>query len=539
MAAESSRLDQHMASSHTEPIPQRRESWVNRVGWDVIVVAGLGCLLTLPLWLAHRPPLQDLPQHAAAVQILSHYGDARWHFSEYFTINLGRTQYLTVYLAALPFARLFGGLWAMKFIVALTWVLTPLSVVALLRAIGKDGWLALLVMPLTYNAHAMTGFVNFIAAVPLMFFGMAFAIRVFREPSRKRSWMLAGILLLTFYTHIVPFGVLLLAVVALAFDRNFRIMFGRLIPALPSVVVSLIWFFTSPAGLTLARITKPAAGSLPPRYVPLPEAIRAFADWLTPGLPGDADPTRFAVWGLLCAMLWALAASRLPASPNQPDFQTGRSASSRLAFLLPLCVACYFWFPVSYAFIWPISLRFPIIAAYLLPVWLVHAPAWGRRGAAVVATALAASALMDVGQAFQQFEHVELRGLDDVIAKVPQGSRVAGLIFNPQSSITRQSSLLQSVAWVQVEKGGAVMFTFAEFPQSPFSFRANNRPPPVPPRWEWEPSRVVPERDLKWYQYVLVHGGPGAIAVSPAFSRVEQSGSWSLWRQSGSDAKTR
>ena len=189
----------------------------------------------------------------------------------------------------------------------------------------------------------------------------------------------AGILLLTFYTHIVPFGVLLLAVVALAFDRNIRAMLGRLIPALPSVVAGLIWFLTSPAGLTIARITKPAPGSLPPRYVPLPEAFRAFADWLTPGFPGDADSTRLAVWSLLCAALWALAASRLPAGPNQRDFQSGRSASTRLAFLLPLCIACYLWLPVSYDFIWPISLRFPIIAAYLLPIWL---GACSRLGAA-------------------------------------------------------------------------------------------------------------------------------------------------------------
>jgi hypothetical protein len=466
---------------------------------------------------------------------LSRFGDARFHFSEYFAIHLGRTQYLTVYLVALPFARLFGALWAMKFIVALAWVATPLSVLALLRAIGKDGWLALLVLPLTYNAHAMTGFVNFIAAIPLMFFGMAIAIRLYRKPNRRRSWLLAVLLLLTFYTHIVPFGVLLLAVVALAFDSKIAVTLGRLVPVLPSLVAGLAWLFTSPAGLTLARIGKPAAGSLPPRYVPVAEAIRGFADWLTPGFPGDADSTRLAIWGLLCAMLWALSASRSLASPNPGDLEVGRSASTRLAFLLPLCLACYLWLPVSYDFIWPISLRFPLIVAYLLPLWLVHAPFWARRGAAVLSTALVASSLMDVSQTFQQFERTELRGLDDIIEKIPEGSRVAGLIFNPQSSITHQNSLLQSVAWVQAEKGGAVMFTFADFPQSPFSFREGHRPPKVPPRWEWEPSRVAPERDLKWYEYVLVHAGPGAIAASPGFTRLARSGSWSLWRQSDFD----
>ena len=37
-------------------------------------------------------------------------------------------------------------------------------------------------------------------------------------------------------------------------------------------------------------------------------------------------------------------------------------------------------------------------------------------------------------------------------------------------------------ALYQAKKGGAVMFTFADFPQSPFRFREDNRPPRVPPR---------------------------------------------------------
>jgi hypothetical protein len=137
---------------------------------------------------------------------------------------------------------------------------------------------------------------------------------------------------------------------------------------------------------------------------------------------------------------------------------------------------------------------------------------------------------MDVGAAFQQFEKNDLRGFEAIVARVPQGSRVAGIIYSPRSESLKQPSLLQSVAWVQAERGGAVMFTFADFPQSPFSFREDNRPPRVPPRWEWEPNRVVPERDLRWYQYVLVHDGPGALAHSPSFARVLQSGRWSLWK---------
>ncbi|HEX5661153.1 MAG TPA: hypothetical protein VFX59_28375, partial [Polyangiales bacterium] len=75
------------------------------------------------------------------------------------------------------------------------------------------------------------------------------------------------------------------------------------------------------------------------------------------------------------------------------------------------------------------------------------------------------------------------------------------------------------------------MFTFAEFPQSPFRFRPDSRPPEVPPRWEWTPERVDPDRDLPWYRYVLVRGGPGRIQRSPFFENVFQGAGWTVWRR--------
>gem|GEM_PF-335726 len=521
----------HMMSARALDAKRRLGAWLSGLGWDVWVVAGIACLLAVPLFLVHRPPMQDLPQHAAAVQVLSRYGDPRWNFAEYFELHLARTQYLTVYLAAVPLARLFGAVFAIKAVVAVAWVATPLSVLALLRALGKDGWLSLLVLPLTYNAHAMTGFVNFIAAIPLMFFGIACAIRVHQEPTRRRSVALAAILFVTFYTHVVPYGVLLLAVLALAYDRRPSVLLQRLLPIVPSAVAALVWVLTSPAGTKLTQLGKTGAGTQPPVYVPLHEALHDFADWLIVGLPGEADATRLVLWILLCLLLAAFAAAHGRPRKEPLQAQLGRAAALRLGFLLPACIAGYFWLPVSYDFMWPISLRFPLLAAYLLPLWLVYAPATARRAAAVVATGLAASALMDVSAAFQQFERTELRGFDEVLAQIPHGSRVAGIIYKPRSESLRQPSLLQSVAWVQAERGGAVMFTFADFPQSPFSFRQNNRPPRVKPRWEWEPWKVNPERDLKWYEYVLVQRGPGALKDSPSFTRVVQSGSWSLWKR--------
>ena len=110
--------------------------------------------------------------------------------------------------------------------------------------------------------------------------------------------------------------------------------------------------------------------------------------------------------------------------------------------------------------------------------------------AAVIGIGVASSA--EVGRAFVAFDRDEVGALDEAIAAMPEGARVAGLIFDRGSREVKFSPFIHSVAWVQAENGGAVMFTFADFPQSPFTFRDGHRPPRVPPRWEWMPRAGGP-----------------------------------------------
>jgi hypothetical protein len=96
----------------------------------------------------------------------------------------------------------------------------------------------------------------------------------------------------------------------------------------------------------------------------------------------------------------------------------------------------------------------------------------------------------------------------------------------------RFSPFIHYAAYYQVRRGGAVMFTFADFPHSPFGFRDENRPPRVPPRWEWQPERVNPARDLGWYDYVLVRGRPGIIDRQRRYYQpVQRSARWSVWKR--------
>jgi hypothetical protein len=72
------------------------------------------------------------------------------------------------------------------------------------------------------------------------------------------------------------------------------------------------------------------------------------------------------------------------------------------------------------------------------------------------------------------------------------------------------------------------MFTFADFPQSPFRFREDDRPPRVKPRWEWLPQ-LVRAADLGWYDYLLVRAGAPPCAGGRCELRL-RAGSWSVWQ---------
>ena len=206
---------------------------------------------------------------------------------------------------------------------------------------------------------------------------------------------------------------------------------------------------------------------------------------------------------------------------------------SRRLWLLPI-VACAFYFvaPSSYDWIWPIAQRFPLLALLLLVPVLPRAGRFGGHAVVLAAVLLSSAHLHYAGTAFARFEREEVGDFDEALAKVPPAQRVVGLVFMRQSRNVRFSPFLHYVAYYQARKGGAVMFTFADFAQSPVLFREANRPPRVPPRWEWLPTRIDPSRDLGWFDWALVRGPPGRIAKArDTWKPVWRGRVWSVWRR--------
>lgn len=485
----------------------------------------------VPLWYVDYPPIQDLPQHLAAIRVLHDFDDPALGFARYFEIDLFRTQYLAYYLAADWLAYLLNVELANRVLVSVSLVATPYALRALLSALGRDPRLCVLCLPLLYNAHLILGFLNFLLSIPLAIYGLALAVRQRRAPTRGRALGLALVSLVCFYCHVVPFALLGLGVGLIALQRRPADIALSLLPLAPSGVAALVWLAHSPAGQATLTAATGAESGPKPMFQPPQRALSELPRWMTDVLSGDLDRQLLYVWAGVVGLclIASLLGGLLGATSDAPD-RVGRSLARRLSLLSPLCALSYFVAPTSYDWIWPIAQRFPLLCALLSLIAIGRLPRPLAHGVVLAGALLGAAHFHFIGTAFSAFDREEVGDFEEALAHIPKGQRVVGLIFDRHSRHVAFSPFIHFVAYYQARKGGAVMFTFADFPQSPFRFVETNRPPRVSPRWEWLPARVQPRTDLRWYQYALVRGGPGRIAQpSSGFALRYRGKRWSVY----------
>lgn len=490
--------------------------------------AMLALATVAPLWAVAHPAIEDLPQHLAAIRAFVDFDDPALRFRDYFVIELGRTQYLAYYLVTALLAKLTGVDLANKLVLSSAIIGTPYSMRLLLRSLERDERAAVLVMPLTWNAHLVLGFFNFIAAIPLVLVGLALSIRLRESWNPRLAVGLALLTVVTFYTHVVPFGFLGLGAAMILVGEGWRETLRRWTALVPAGLAMLAWALRSPAGqatVTAARGSAEVAGPQP-NFITAAESLNQIPMWLTDVLHVPRDEQLLACFGIL--LLWALTLGADAALPR-PAVARGRMVLSLLA---PLAAALYFVTPDSYDWIWPIKARFPLLAL-VFTIGCLRLP--DRLDGVLVpmlAGLLTIVSVREVRTAFVECEATELVGMDRAIAAIPPGERVVGLVYERFSRHVKFAPYLHAVAWYQAERGGAVMFTFADFPQSPIRFREDARPPRVGPRWEWMPERVDPRGQLEWYSYALVRGGPGPIGAMPdVWQRVGDFDRWHVFRR--------
>jgi hypothetical protein len=485
--------------------------------WPSLPYVLLALVSCVPLVVVKYLPLQDLPFHLATTRVIHSYSDPTYNFQTDYVLALGRTQYVLYYLLASLLGHVIGLVAANLILIAVYLGGTVLAVRSLVRALGKDDRLCILVVPALNNVMFLFGLLPFLFAIPLMFWALAAAIRYFETRSARHGVTVAILGVALFYSHVFPLALFALGFAALFPWRKPRSWWWASLPmVLPTALVGWWALFTPEGRLARSALVSPERGS---PLGPI-DKIRDTFNWLGDVYRDLSDET---LWGLLAAV--AIAATLL-------GFRE-RSARPRPAYaLVPVaCAVLLFLTGEQQGHIWLIWQRFPILLT-VTAIPLLRFPR-GRMGAYVTAIAslLAVASTANMAAHFVRFERDDVDDFDGALAHMEPNKRVAGLIFDKQSSVTHRHPFVHFVSYYQAAKGGVVEFTFASYPHWPFAFRDDHCPPsgcPVRLNWEWTPEQVTTSELYPYYDYVLTRG-PGFDPPKGTFLRTWVGGRWAVW----------
>jgi hypothetical protein len=450
-------------------------------------------LATLPVWIAARPPMIDVPQFAAQVKL---FDDLRTHdfpFRELFVVDLF-TPYLLGYVLAWPLAQLVGLVASVKIVLAVALASLPLVASRLFERNGGDAAWAWLVVPAGYGFCFNWGFINFLLALPLGLWLLDGSARFVREPRLAGAVVLALAVHLLFFSHLLAllfFGPLAGAI-ALREQHGRRRRWVALLPLASVAPVTLAWGLTSLSNEAQAR-----------------GALRWDLDWSRPAflftymLGEDPDFATILV-GTALFVLPLLGGARVSREPRR---------------WMPF-VACLFvslFAPDRGGGAYFLYQRFSMLLVPLFLFALDAAENRVRLRAAVAELAGVTVAVTWIAVAILRcavFDG-EARDFDPVLARMETGRRTLSVVRDPLDGSKRYPVFLHYPVWYEVLRDGLVDFNFAENYNEPVRYRD--------PR----------QRDAV-YDYLILRDDASAPTPLPDFAAggaklLLRSGAWSLF----------
>lgn len=339
----------------------------------------------LPLVLIRHMVSIDGPSHVLGAYVLAH--SKLPVYAQYYRIDLFPTPNLATEMVLSGLIRLLSPTLAEKVLVAGYVLLLPASFRYAVRSVDAEArWLSYLAFPFVWQVLLFYGFYNFSYGLALSLLAVGSVARYRRRWTPGRGLLLAVLLLLTYFTHLLPLLMALLftgvVVVSDAMQdrRSPRTLAAdglraALVPVLAVVPVLL---------LTLLYVTRPSPYPVSPTWMSLPGKLGGLLSLWTPLV--TFTPSEAVLAGLLALTLAGLLVVACRRSSSAPP----GSGALRLAAMLALTT--YLASPselnVAYGFL---NVRLSYFAALLPVLWLAaqRIPARAQQAAAGVAVVVA------------------------------------------------------------------------------------------------------------------------------------------------------
>jgi hypothetical protein len=402
----------------------------------------------------------------------------------------------------------------------------------LCRRSGRPGWYALLALAVTYNTAFYWGFADNLVAYPLVLFGAWLADRSFDAPFGVRSWLLLAACGVLFYTVHLEFLLILigavgwLALVRRPRPRQLALWLSSMLPGVALGMGVLAWAHVHADEVMTGYQQRLAAEAT--WFTPLPEKLAQVPDLL---FGAYVEGSQYLLTAIFLAIVLVLAVPREKGDGDGED--GGALYRTRFATLAGWLGLLYLVLPAFTRGYMVADRLAPLAVMFLIP-GLPHPPAGRLRPAALLTAGLLALQFLQTTTSFFRFA-AETEGLRELLAQTEPGQALAGLIYEPDTvTFTWPRVLAHFPAYYQVEKGGRVHFSFAQFFNSPVAYRpGQNYESDLLATWnEWNPQHFNYPRQGRSYRYFLVRGGPEhlAAAFGPYLleARVRRAGRWFL-----------
>jgi hypothetical protein len=502
---------------------------------QVLLLALLSVIATLPVWIPPYPPMADLPQHAAQVGLWRSLGDPAFHFASLFQLNWF-TPYLVGYLLMYVLAPLLGTVLACKAVVALALAAVPLATSLLLKEMEADiEWAPLTVLAL-YGFSYHWGLFNFIVATPIGLVFLWLVMRHLRAPRWTTAFELALMAIALFFCHalICAFFCVVVGFFALFALRGIGRAVARLAPLAVVVPVAFFWSRTA-ANNPLAK--EPILWDLnwfttpEPYYLRLGTIVPDSLGWgrltgLIPRMLGVPSTLPFIALGVLVLALPLLAGAR---------------PARRAAAFVPLAVCLLALFLVP-GVLFGNSYTYQRFTVFLLPFYLAvfgH-PAGSWRGRLVRRAVPCVALLWTLSLSVQAMAfRAESSDFQPVLAAMEPGQRTLGFAFEWQSASRTAiaPAFLHFTSWYTAERRGVTDPSFAVSYAPMVQYREAARPRAGILGFEWNP------RMFDWwyfngagYRYFLARAfedpGPFLRRTAPCpLHLAAHSGAWWLYER--------
>lgn len=472
------------------------------------------CILAaLPLLFSHYPPMIDVPQHAAVIATLNNLSSSDFPYHDLYYIDWIRP-YLGGYLILWGASQFLPILMAMKLLIGLAIITTPITASLIRAHFGGDPRWDWLLLPIGYGFAFQWGFFNFIIGAPIVLLFLLSAFKYAEVPNLKTGLWLAlfsfSLLLIHLLVAAFGCGLAFLYVIAGRLPWKQKLLVGLpFISPLPFVIIYLIVFISTggqateegPWGLSLYR----------------PIELLATGVGLTPGRKNAAI-------GLLIFALPFLLGARIT-----------NDRSRQFVF-----IAYLLWMMFGPNFIlgnYFTYNRFSLFAIPMLFVVMTN-PASAARSVkydTVLRGLIVAFPVALIVFLCFQFANFDKESQDyrEIEASMQPQKRVLGLIYDRRSPIFKLPMYLHFASWYQAEHSGVVDFSFSQY-ELVLRYKPD-APVAISPEFPWHPDSFDWNVNKGWlYDYFLIRS-EGDIneqvfrAAGCPVKYVTQSGYWKLY----------